>query len=195
MLESPIYKVDDILLLESLIKYGCVKILTTFCCTHKHFYKIFRRNREKYYKKMLYLQHISPHYFEKFSTLENMTKVFDFDDYKINTNYYSLISKSDICGCMNKYNIIHMKIPRGHWKYTKLKGYSKGEYFGDYMVNPIYYTLYPSNDNLVISTSKNIEEKKLLDINLIDMDYFTFFPSESICKSKDDKYLNKCKNL
>lgn len=63
-MQSLIYKIDDVLLLETLIKYGCIKILTTFCCTHKYFYRIFRKNKDKYYKQLLYLQNITPSHFD-----------------------------------------------------------------------------------------------------------------------------------
>lgn len=200
-MQSPIYKIDDVLLIESLIKYGCVKLLTTFCCTHKYFYKIFRKNRDKYYKKLLYLQHISPSHFERFCKFDE-NYIFEFDDYKIYTKYYSLVGKSDICGCSNTKNIIHMKIPTGHFKYIPKKGYTEKEY--KYQELAVCYTFYPSNTELVISKSKNDNEKKLLDKDIIDVDYFKnskdikyniIFNKDYCWKSNENKYLMKCSGL
>ena len=88
-MQSLIYKIDDILLLKNLIKYGCVKVLTTFCCTDKHFYKIFVNNRDEYYKILIYLRYISPSYFERFHKFDK--------DYiihmKIPINHYKYDSK------------------------------------------------------------------------------------------------------
>ena len=192
---------DDVLLLENLLKYGCVKLFTTFCCTHKYFYKIFRKNRDKYYKKLLYLQHILPSYFKKFYKFDE-NYIFEFNDYKIYTKYYSLVSNSDVCGCVNEKNIVHMKIPAGHFKYISKKGYSEEEY--KYQRLAVYYTLYPSNVELVISKSKNEEEKKLLDKDIIDIDYFKnskdikydiLFNKDYGWQSNENKYLIKCLKL
>ena len=200
-MQSPIYRVDDILLLETLIKYGCIKVLTTFCCTHKYFYKLFKKNRDKYCKKILYLQYISPSYFERFCKFDG-NYVFEFDNYNIYTKYYSLVSNSDICGCVNKKNIIHMKIPAGHYKYIPKKGYSEEEY--NYQIYDVYYTFYPSNKELVISRSKNDKEKMLLDKDIISTDYFSnskdikydlLYKKQDYCWLNDNKYLKKCLNL
>ena len=151
-------------MLENFLKYGCIKVFTTFCCTHKYYYKIFKKNKVKYYKKLLYLQHIFPSHFERFCKFDE-NYIFEFDNYEIYTKHYSLVGYSDICGCSNIKNIIHMKIPDGHFKFIPKKGYSEKEF--KYQKLAVYYTLYPSNKELVISKSKNEEEKKLLDKNII----------------------------
>jgi len=168
-MESLIYKIDDVLLLETLIKYGCIKILTTFCCIDKHFYRIFKKNKDKYYKQLLYLQNITPSHFERFCKFDE-NYCFDFGSYKLYTKFYNLVSNSDVCGCINKKSIIHMKIPPDHYKYTLKKGHRDKGY--THQTQAVYYTFYPSNTELVISKFRNNSEKKLLDEDIIDKDYF-----------------------
>lgn len=204
---SSIYKIDDVLLLENLISYGCIKILTTFSCTHKHFYKIFVINRNKYYKRILNIRHISPRYFEKYYTFNNKSFEFKIGDYNIWTNTYSLVCNSDICGCVNKKSIIHIKFPIGSMKFypnIKCDEQSRGR-FHKIMGSERacithadeYYTLYPSNSELVISKRENIQEKRLLDTNIIDENYFNNIQYKETrdYSSYDKKYLNKSKCL
>lgn len=200
-MNSPIYKVDDILLIETLLELGCIKTFVTFCCTHKYFYMRFRKNRDKYYKKLLYMRHISPSHFKMFYKFDE-NYIFEIDNYKIYTKYYSLVSNSDICGCISKKNVIHMKIPPCHYKYVPKKRYTEEEY--NYEKEPAYYTLYPSNRELVISKHKNDTEKKLLDKDIIDIDYFNnskdvkydlLYKKQEYCWLNDNKYLKKSLNL
>ena len=199
-MQSLIYKIDDVLLLETLIKYGCIKVLTTFCCTDKYFYRIFKKNKDKYYKQLLYLRHISPFHFERFCKSDN-NYIFDFNNYKIYTKFYSLVSNSDFCGCVNIKSIIHMKIPADHYKYTPKKGYRDDEEY-THQRQAVYYTFYPSNTELVISKFKNTLEKKLFDEDITDKDYFnnkiinyTSISNNNHCVSSNNKYLKKCGDL
>ena len=168
-MQSLIYKIDDVLLLETLIKYGCIKVLTTFCCTDKYFYRIFKKNKDKYYKQLLYLRHISPFHFERFCKSDN-NYIFDFNNYKIYTKFYSLVSNSDFCGCVNIKSIIHTFYPSNtELVISKFKNTLEKKLFDEDITDKDYF------NNKIIN--------------------YTSISNNNHCVSSNNKYLKKCGDL
>lgn len=115
-----IYQLDDIfkdLLLNVLIKRGCLKDIYAFCTTRWYYYHILKRERYHIHDKLINLKQIHPSNIKfKIHSFEE-EKWFELKDGLGNTlctKQYYVVANSDSCGCLGKNCTLYIKIPVGN---------------------------------------------------------------------------------